>query len=233
MGDRPSRTSFHANVEALLRRPGIGHNQGPPLDMSGEAWVWRRAVAKAWKTPPREIALKRMERAEAMGLSYRDYTAVLMDRGRAVNTLVLSLPALVEARARGWGSNRDAALQLRAEVAAKVPTLKPLRLLVLADRYADERLVGARDETELGEEVRGLLPTHDPAIALVDSGLRRARGTADPRVSAVKDYFGRNWIVPSEAMMVGVGPDDLYVAEQTEVALFKLAWEYFSAVPVR
>jgi len=37
MGDRFDRLGVrHANVEALLRRPGIGHNNGPTFDMSWE-----------------------------------------------------------------------------------------------------------------------------------------------------------------------------------------------------
>ena len=51
MGDRFDRLGVrHANVEALLRRPGIGHNNGPTFDMSWEAWVWRRATAKLDRT---------------------------------------------------------------------------------------------------------------------------------------------------------------------------------------
>jgi hypothetical protein len=34
-----------------------------------------------WQTPPREIALARLARAEVVGLTYREYTAVLLDRG--------------------------------------------------------------------------------------------------------------------------------------------------------
>jgi len=62
---------------------GIGHNQGPPLD-PGAGWrlyCWKKAHARAWKTPPREIALARLKRAEALGMSYRDYTAHLLDTG--------------------------------------------------------------------------------------------------------------------------------------------------------
>lgn len=62
---------------------GIGHNGGPPLDPNA-AWrrfCWRKAYAMAWRTPPREIALARLARAEELGLSYREYTAVLLDRG--------------------------------------------------------------------------------------------------------------------------------------------------------
>jgi hypothetical protein len=63
---------------------GIGHNQGPPLDAIGASWshyCWRRAYRRAWKTPPREIALARLTRAQELGMSYREYTAVVLDRG--------------------------------------------------------------------------------------------------------------------------------------------------------
>lgn len=65
--------------------PVIGHNGGPPLD---DPWIgdwnyycWRRAYKKAWKTPPREIALRRLARAEALGMTYREYQAIILDTG--------------------------------------------------------------------------------------------------------------------------------------------------------
>src|ERR671910_412492 len=68
MGDRFDRLGVrHANVEALLRRPGIGHNNGPTFDMSWEAWAWRRATAKAAKTPKPEVAMMPLKRAERLG----------------------------------------------------------------------------------------------------------------------------------------------------------------------
>jgi len=62
---------------------GIGHNQGPPLDPEAgwRLFCWKKAHAKAWKTPPREIALSRLKRADALGMTYREYTAVLLDKG--------------------------------------------------------------------------------------------------------------------------------------------------------
>jgi hypothetical protein len=66
-------------------RPGIGHNGGPPLEVLDGSWgtfIWRRAHKKAWQTPPREIALSRLARAEALGMSYHDYTLEIMERGR-------------------------------------------------------------------------------------------------------------------------------------------------------
>ena len=63
--------------------PGIGHNQGPPLEI-GATWhqhCWTKAHRRAWKTPPREVALRRLARAEELGMSYHDYQAVLLDKG--------------------------------------------------------------------------------------------------------------------------------------------------------
>jgi hypothetical protein len=67
----------------LSPHPLLGHNQGPPLDPEAgwRYFCWRKAHATAWKTPPREVALARLARAEALGLSYREYTATLLVRG--------------------------------------------------------------------------------------------------------------------------------------------------------
>ncbi len=71
-----------------MNTPAIGHNGGPPLetclDASWQSWVWRRAHRRAWKTPPREIALARLARAEALGLTYKEYALEIMERGRYV-----------------------------------------------------------------------------------------------------------------------------------------------------
>lgn len=63
--------------------PGIGHNAGPPLDpeLDWRSFCWKKAYTRAWKTPPREIALARLTRAQALGMTYRQYTAVLLDKG--------------------------------------------------------------------------------------------------------------------------------------------------------
>ena len=66
---------------------GIGHNGGPPLeepDADG-GWahhIWRKKYKAAWKTPPREIALRRLARAEELGMSYKEYTIEIMERGK-------------------------------------------------------------------------------------------------------------------------------------------------------
>ena len=64
----------------------IGHNGGPPLEPPTEGaswrqWCWTRARKKAWSVP-REVALSRLKSAEAAGLTYREYTLEIMERGR-------------------------------------------------------------------------------------------------------------------------------------------------------
>jgi hypothetical protein len=75
-----------------MRRITRRDNGGPRLDSyAGPAWKggdthkflhWRNAHAKAWKPKSREIALFRLEKAEAVGLTYEEYTLELLERGR-------------------------------------------------------------------------------------------------------------------------------------------------------
>lgn len=87
MGDRTTSADAVAReVMAAFKRIGIGHNGGPPLeDRVANDWstyCWRRAHKKAWKTPPREIALRRLRRAEELGMTYHEYTAIFLDTGK-------------------------------------------------------------------------------------------------------------------------------------------------------
>jgi len=74
--------------------PGTGHNGGPALDLSWEAWLWRRAHAQAWKPPRREIALHRLKRAERLGLDYKAYAGVLINRGTHLGAAIFLLDGL-------------------------------------------------------------------------------------------------------------------------------------------
>jgi hypothetical protein len=81
---RPPRTA----------RPG--DNGGPPLDDPrphvpeigkgeiGHYFDWRFASRRAWRKGGPEIALRRLERAETIGLTYEEYTLEVLERGRHV-----------------------------------------------------------------------------------------------------------------------------------------------------
>ena len=96
--------------QPALRKPRparIGDNGGPPLEEKkrkpatnkgeiGRTFDWRFAHRKAWKKP-REIALRRQERAEALGLTYEEYTLEVLERGyfpqqEHVETIVAKRP---------------------------------------------------------------------------------------------------------------------------------------------
>lgn len=64
----------------------MGHNGGPRLEnddpnATWRLWCWRRARKKAWSVP-REVALRRLANAEACGVTYREYTLEILERGR-------------------------------------------------------------------------------------------------------------------------------------------------------
>jgi hypothetical protein len=77
---------------ANASEPKLGHNGGPELapgleddDPTGRLlfvkWAWTRAHDEAWKTPPMDILRFRVSRAEAAGLTYREYMLQLLDTG--------------------------------------------------------------------------------------------------------------------------------------------------------
>ena len=98
MGDRYDRNRKKGLHPALrgLKPPSkiiawglsarIGHNQGPPLEEpvadAFVRWRWRKAHKEAWKNPPLSILKLRVARAEAAGVSYREYMLELLDTGR-------------------------------------------------------------------------------------------------------------------------------------------------------
>lgn len=78
-----------------------GDNGGPPLeepaaartnkgkgrtDTVGHELDWRFASRRAWRRGGPEIALRRLERAETLGLTYEEYTLEILERGRHVGT---------------------------------------------------------------------------------------------------------------------------------------------------
>ena len=70
--------------------PGLGHNGGPPLEHVpewgvggvGTYFVWRAASEAAFKALPVETALRRARKAEALGLTFREYQLEILERGR-------------------------------------------------------------------------------------------------------------------------------------------------------
>jgi hypothetical protein len=205
MGDRFDRLAArHANVEVLLRRPGIGHNYGPTFDMSWEAWVWRRAAAKAWKTPKPEVAMMRLKRAERLGITYRELTSVIMDSGAHLSAAVI--PLSLAARVRR-GPKGEIIVEPRNSVAALVAKFRG-RLFVLGDIDA---VPGLSDE-----ERAGFLSLLNRAF----DGKVEALGWGHDG-PAIRAILKANALPHQEAFMVGAGMGHRVLAEAAGLPLTK------------
>lgn len=189
MGDRFDRLATrHANVEVLLRRPGIGHNNGPTFDMSWGAWVWRRAAAKAWKSPSPEVAKMRVRRAERLGITYKELTAALMNTGANLGAAVL--PLSLAARVRR-GPNREIIVEARNSVAELVAKFGG-RLFLLGDIDA---VPGLADE-ERAEFLSIVNRAFDGKVEAVGWG-------HDGK--AIRTMLKANAVPHQEAFLVGAG----------------------------
>jgi hypothetical protein len=213
MGDRFDRLGVrHANVETLLRRPGIGHNNGPTFDMSWEAWSWRRAVAKAWKSPKPEVARMRVRRAERLGITYRELTSALMDSGSHLGAAVLPLSLAARVR-RGPGG--EIVVEARNSLAALVGRFGG-RLLVLGDIDA----VPALTEAERAEFLSVLNRAFDGKVEAVGWGHDAA---------AVRGLLRGNAVPHQEAFLVGSGIGHRVLGEAAGLPLVKDIDTWFAA----
>jgi hypothetical protein len=170
----------------------IGHNGGPTLDLSWEAWLWRKAHAEAWKPPRRDIALHRLKRAERLGLDYRSYAGVLMNRGTHLGAAIFLLDGLAADE-----------LHIAAE---RVVAISDCRVLVgVADEAdLDAALRVRADAVVAGGESRALARAIDRFILdhrltpggtfLVGSTSTHLRAAEDAGLALflwARDYFGR------------------------------------------
>lgn len=205
MGDRFDRLGVrHANVEALLRRPGIGHNNGPVFDMSWEAWVWRRAAAKAWTAPKPEVAMMRIKRAERLGITYKELTSAMMDSGAYLGAAVL--PLSLAARVRR-GPNREIIVEPRNSIADLVAKFRG-RLFVLGDIDA----VPAMTEAERGEFLPLLNRAFDGKVEAVGWG---------HDAPAIRALLKANALPRQEAFLVGAGMGHHVLGETAGLPLTK------------
>ena len=81
-----------ARREANLRADGyvipfsewLGHNNGPDW-FESELYLeycWRKAHEEAWRPPSQEIGVRRARKAEALGVTYKQYVLEILERGR-------------------------------------------------------------------------------------------------------------------------------------------------------
>ena len=173
---------------------GIGHNQGPPLEVgSWTGYCWHRAKRQAMSHPPIEVVRSRKRRAEELGLTYRQYAAILMDKGTRTDALVFDV---TEVPPPSRASPID-------EMAKKLKTLK--NCTVLAATAGRPDVIDA-----LNDRTDGLIsdwaryPSKGRHQA--DTGVPPWEGAgAETLLRPVLAMLGRHRLVPSATVMVGDG----------------------------
>lgn len=230
MGDRYF-VSRHPNVETLLRRPpefrlpdfrlpGIGHNGGPPLDMSWNAWIWRRAAARAWQTPPREVALRRLARAETLGLSYCEYTAALMDTGTTLSTALLPLHHAAEIRCGRAGAVTLIENDRVGDCIARFDG----RLLVLIDEAMTGTLLPAA-RRRLTQAVRAGFGGRPEAALVLPF---RAEESDRQRAARLQRQLRAHRALRKECFLLGGTMAELALAEQAGLGYCKSIHSWFA-----
>ena len=205
MGDRFDRLGVrHANVEALLRRVGIGHNNGPTFNMSWGAWVWRRAAAKAWKAPSPEVVKMRIKRAERLGLTYKELTAALMNTGSNLGSAVM--PLSLAARVRR-GPKGEIIVEPRNSIAALVGKFGG-RLFLLGDIDA----VPALTDAERAEFLSVVNRAFDGKVEAIGWGHDAA---------ALRGMLKANAVPHQEAFLVGAGMGHQVLGDNAGLPLTK------------
>jgi hypothetical protein len=65
----------------MAAHPWIPIRSRIPVPRPGDPGAGGAPTKKSWKTPPPEIALRRLARAEELGMTYREYTLEILERG--------------------------------------------------------------------------------------------------------------------------------------------------------
>jgi hypothetical protein len=76
---RPKQTDWLSPPSSHIR---IGHNKGPSLHTGWNYFCWKKSHAKAFANPPPEVMRRRLKRAAELGMTYREYTSIVLDTGK-------------------------------------------------------------------------------------------------------------------------------------------------------
>lgn len=197
----------------------LGHNNGPPIgDIAdtpdvGRRYYWKVARKAAWRTPPVEIVRLRERAAARIGLTYNDFTSILLDRGRRPSAVIFTLRSLVRVR-RGepaLDGNGDPAMM--PGVDAKLGRLGDCSLYITVERTETRSKASGdvieRLERRMGRNVAGFC--------------------AGSSAGEIVVMLNRHGVPGGQAIMVGDTGEDESCARAAGVAQFFWAWHYFGA----
>jgi hypothetical protein len=208
---------FAARLRGSLNGPPahIGHNQGPALtrDSSWSSFCWKKTHREAWKTPPIEIVRLRCRRAASLGLTYRQYTAALMDRGVHLQAIVFALGGTLVRTENGHVTlDQEGRIQPLPGVLEKLKRLNACTVLVITN----------------DAQARSIIQQLDKLCGGVISG-HGVYGNGQEATSAIADLLAKFKLPAAAALMVGADVAGETSARAAKLAKFIPAREYFAA----
>lgn len=191
------------------RLPGIGHNQGPPIER-GRSWrahCWKTARRELLPKLPLEIVRRRVARARQLGLAYPQYASILLGTGRDIVAFLFT--------SDGLGLRLERELRMPQQVAAKLTGLERCDRLLIAGP--------GHDLGTLGQE---LAARRIPFASVAPAPARGAHwGEGRAAIRAVLDPRR----LPGDAVvMVGTAPEERVWADAARLAGFLPADSYFA-----
>ena len=202
---RPAHSAFRGE-----RLPGIGHNEGPPLD-AGRSWrahCWRKARSDLLPKLPLEIVRRRVARARQLGLAYPQYASILLGTGRDIVAFLFT--------SDGLGLRLERELRMPQQVSQKLAGLQGCDRLLLAGAGADiPALQQALTDRRISFAAVTAAP---PPGARWGEGRAAIRSVLDPRR------------LPGDAVvMIGTAPHERAWADAARLAGFLPAESYFAS----
>ena len=187
--------------------PGIGHNQGPPLD-GGQSWrafAWKKARKQLMPRLPLEIVKRRVKRAQQLGLEYPQYASILLGTGRDIVGFLFTCDAL--------GLRLSQSLELPDTVREKVSAQTGCERVLMArhDPAALARALAAETRISFSSIAKA------PALNCTWGEGRRAIQSA---LEPMK-------LPPDAVVMVGTRAQERDWAEAARLAKFLPSEQYF------
>ncbi|MFK7945186.1 MAG: hypothetical protein AB8B85_20050 [Paracoccaceae bacterium] len=193
------------------RLPGIGHNEGPPLDphQSFRRFAWKKARAELLPRLPIEILKRRVARAKQLGLAYPQYASILLGTGRDIVGFLFTCNAL--------GLHLEKSIDLPEPVESKLRGLERCERLLLGAPDSDPQVL-AKQLTETARITFASTAKAPVEPASWPEGRTAIRDALDPLK------------LPSDTVvMIGTRAEERNWADAANLARFLPADQYFSA----
>ena len=191
------------------RLPGIGHNQGPPLD-AGHSWrkhVWTKARKQLLPKLPLEVIRRRVARAKELGLEYPAYASILLGTGRDIVGFLYTCDAL--------GLRLEKSIEIPKPIMAKLTEVKAKHLLA-AEEAAGPEEITKKLIVEHQLAIAGTASLPDPDKAPWAAGRAAIRAALEPLK------------LPSDTVvMIGTRAHEREWADAARLAKFLPAESYF------